>query len=65
MSHKDIVNFLDEIPHPLGYYREDDNGKKLYMDKKVIAKDVMELNLIGDGKGYVYFTEMLFGAMKK
>lgn len=64
MSHKDIVNFLDEIPHPLGnivillsffiiiifttgYYREDDNGKKLYMDKKVIAKDVMELNLIG------------------
>ncbi|KAL4480370.1 hypothetical protein ABPG74_020886 [Tetrahymena malaccensis] len=70
INSKDIVDFLYDLPLPLGYHDPDPNAATAHpVTKKEIAKQVMNWALIqqvgDDQQEYVFFNDMLFACMKK
>ncbi|KAL4505974.1 hypothetical protein ABPG72_013735 [Tetrahymena utriculariae] len=70
INSKDIVDFLYELPLPLGYHDSDPNAATAHpVTKKEIAKQVMNWALVqqvgDDQQEYVFFNDMLFACMKK
>jgi predicted permease len=57
LNQKYIIQFFSELPPPLGF------GPKA--KKQAIAKEVMAMQLTGDGFGNVYFNEILFASMRR
>ncbi|EAR95184.2 cation channel family protein (macronuclear) [Tetrahymena thermophila SB210] len=70
INSKDIVDFLYELPLPLGYHDPDPNAATAHpVAKKEIARQVMNWALVQqmgeDQQEYVFFNDMLFACMKK